>query len=586
MIVEKKIKKIDDISKSEFKNGKLIYYSGEGNINVSFNSDLLVKVNNIVMDGPFKFNADDILEVELNHKIYKNFINLNVSSDKLIAEIKLNKTKLKKWSIKDTNLDSNIYIDYFFTNEDLQDAEITKLIFDILNENKVIYGIQIDSIKKIIETGEGIIAQGKPPVDPIDDKIEYYFGKKEINNITLENAEKVDYYNNINEVDFVEKGSILATLHIGREGTIGFDIYGKPVHPRKRKKINIKNGPGCKILDEINAIAEISGMPKIKNNSICVFPTYKIKGDIDKKVGNIEFNGTIYIDGNVLDGIKIISGKEIIVNGNVNLSELYANADITVSGNVIGSKVIVGSKVANMIKIESYLMFVREFLMKLIQIYKEVSNKNVITDNDKISKLLKIIIISKLKTLKDNIDNMYIDIINTPKTDKDLLQKVQSIHDNLNLISIKGCLEDVFVTLDLTSSLIENIKIDLSPSDVKIAYCQNSTIFSTNNVEITGVGCYNTNVYAENCIIFKNNKSVLRGGKIEAKKIIKAREVGSAIGVTTILKTSKEGLIEADIVYQNTIIMFDEIKFKIDEPVKSFKAYMEKGELRVENLKL
>ncbi|WP_337960868.1 FapA family protein [Caloramator sp. mosi_1] len=319
-------------------------------------------------------------------------------------------------------------------------------------------------------------------------------------------------------------------------------------------------------------------MPRIKNDSICVFPTYKVKGDIDKKIGNIEYNGSIYIEGNVLEGIKIIAGKEIIIKGNVNQSEIYSNSDINVSGNVIGSNLVVGAETIIYMSIYNYLNDIKDYLLKLYKALTEIihSKNNEQITLDKFSKIFKILIISKFKNEKDKINETYNNLINLPKIDLNLKKQLQTVQNQLQSMEISGDANLINNAMKYVDSLLQNIAFDMSPANIYVMYCQNSNIISTNNVEILGSGCYNTNINAENSVIFKQTTSVLRGGKIEAKKYIKVSEVGSTLGVTTTLKTTKEGVIEADVAYQNTILIFDEIKFKIDEPVKKLKAYIKR----------
>lgn len=587
MIIEKNIINVDGESKAEVLDNKLYYYLGSNLIKIYFNKNLNVKINGKIVEGASEIKPDDIIDIEIDKGIYKKFLNIEISNDGLQAILKLDKNKFKSWRLKNTSKCDALNLDFEFTEELLLDSEITKIINEYLIENKIVYGIKWENVKNIIESGIGVIAQGKSPVEPIDDKIEYLFGSKNEDNY-LENEKKVDFYNNIKEVEFVEAGKILAIVHSGQDGIIGFDVFGKPIQPRKREVKKLKKGPGCEILDNFKrAIAQVSGMPRIKNDSICVFPTYKIKGDIDKKIGNIEYNGSIYVEGNVLEGIKIVGGKEIIIKGNVSQAEIYSNLDINISGNVISSNLVVGSQTIIFVSIYNYLTDIKDYLLKLNRAFTDVlkSNNEQLTQ-DKLSKILKIIIFTKFKNEKEKVNSTYNNLINLPKVDINTKKQLQVIQNYINSMEANGDINLINITLKIVESLIQNVAFDISPADVYVMYCQNSNIISTNNVEILGTGCYNTNINAENSVIFKQNNSVLRGGKVEAKKYIKVGEVGSTHGVTTTLKTTKEGVIEAEIAYQNTILIFDEIKYKIDEPIKKLKTYVKKGELIVEKFKL
>lgn len=59
--------------------------------------------------------------------------------------------------------------------------------------------------------------------------------------------------------------------------------------------------------------------------------------------------------------------------------------------------------------------------------------------------------------------------------------------------------------------------------------------------------------------------------------------MGSSAGVSTILRVSKNGEIEADVAYQNTVFCFEERQYILEAHSKSIKAYLDKdGEIVVE----
>lgn len=586
MKINKQVNVVNTKSEIEIKNGELIYYSGEGNVTLCFNKDLIVKINGNVVSNEVQINYNDIIDVELSTDYYKKLLNLYISNDRLSCEINFDKSKMKQWQLKDCMRGHKILLDYYIINQDIELQTFNMYINEVLREKGIVYGIRWENIKEIYEKGNGIIAVGKKPEDPKDDEIHYFFGEfdKEISD---NNIERVDYFSKFNEIEFVEEGKILAVVKQGEEGKLGFDIYGKPINPRKRIIKKIKQGPGSEVLESgKKVVAKISGMPRIVNEAVCVYATYLVKDDVDYKKGNIEFDGNIQVEGNVCEGVKLVSGNQIIVKGNVTQAELYADSDIIIKGNVIGSKIVVGANNVNKQLIKNFYEASTNYLVKLIEFIKEVCKANPQGIQNKMSQLVKVIIFSKLSEDKKNIESIFNNVSKTPNIDRKYLSDLTSFYSQIKEIEIKGDISNITKTLSDIQQFLLEIDIQLVPANIYVSYCQNAEIISTNDVEILNVGCYNTNIFAENSVVFKGEKCILRGGKIEAKKNIKAKEVGSTLGVTTILKTSKEGCIEADIVYQNTFLVFDEIIYKIDEPIKNLKAYINKGELYVEKFKL
>ena len=64
------------------------------------------------------------------------------------------------------------------------------------------------------------------------------------------------------------------------------------------------------------------------------------------------------------------------------------------------------------------------------------------------------------------------------------------------------------------------------PVDVVLDYCQDSIIKSSGNIIFSGKGQYVSQIVASDSVIFKQDKSVARGGVIKAGKEIKCKIVG------------------------------------------------------------
>jgi uncharacterized protein (DUF342 family) len=61
-----------------------------------------------------------------------------------------------------------------------------------------------------------------------------------------------------------------------------------------------------------------------------------IAGDLDFRIGNIDFAGNVTIRGNILDGFRIKSAKDILIGGAVGVACLEAGGNLTIRGGVNG----------------------------------------------------------------------------------------------------------------------------------------------------------------------------------------------------------------------------------------------------------
>jgi hypothetical protein len=83
--------------------------------------------------------------------------------------------------------------------------------------------------------------------------------------------------------------------------------------------------------------AAIDGLvTNTENDKLNVFPVYEVNGDVDYKVGNIDFVGTVVIRGNVLTGFKVKASGDIRVIGGIESAEVESGGSVEISGGIIG----------------------------------------------------------------------------------------------------------------------------------------------------------------------------------------------------------------------------------------------------------
>jgi len=64
---------------------------------------------------------------------------------------------------------------------------------------------------------------------------------------------------------------------------------------------------------------------------------YKIK-NVTVATGNINFTGSVIIDGDVTEGMKVIASGDVTIGGFVESAIIEAGGDVTISGGIIGRK--------------------------------------------------------------------------------------------------------------------------------------------------------------------------------------------------------------------------------------------------------
>jgi len=143
----------------------------------------------------------------------------------------------------------------------------------------------------------------------------------------------------LGDIICVKVGDPLAKKVPLTQGVQGYTVTANPLSPEPGNDIELIAGEGTNISQKnINIlVSEKVGLPKLINNGMEVDEIYKIK-DVTVATGNINFTGSVIIDGDVTEGMKVTASGDITVGGFVESATLEAGGDVTISGGIIGRK--------------------------------------------------------------------------------------------------------------------------------------------------------------------------------------------------------------------------------------------------------
>lgn len=195
----------------------------------------------------------------------------------------------------------------------------------------IIYGIRDDAINVIIrgkcQEDSIVIARGNQPEQGKDGRYEFFF-RTEISKkpVILEDG-TVDY-KNIDWMESVKKNQKIAYYHEAEEGKAGRTVTGKEIPSRKGKELRMLAGKGFELLpDRKTYISAKDGKIEYVNDKIMITDLL-ILDDVTISTGNIQFDGSIHIRGNVGKGVSVTATKDITVDGFVEAADLTADGDI------------------------------------------------------------------------------------------------------------------------------------------------------------------------------------------------------------------------------------------------------------------
>ena len=499
-------------------------------------------------------------------------IKITITKDNMEAYVSIEENKEEKES-KDDNIN--------FTYEEIY-GEITNL--------GIKYGIIKDNIEKYVNTKnfsmEILVAKGKEPINDEDEKVKINFTIDEESKKLKEDKNGRIDFKSIGSVDSVTKGEVIAELIPSKEGEDGSDIFGAILPRKKGKKVTLKANTGCEIVENKSVVATCSGKPSIKNNTFYVFQSHVVNHDVDLSTGNVSFVGDITIDGNVGDGMKVVSGNNLDINKSVERASIYARGNIKIKGNVISSSIKAGGEDIDKInEIREYTNLLDEF-ETLIPTIEEIKKFNLLGYDTPDGHIVKVLIENKFKKIP-GICNNIIKLV-SDKNDKEddeivLSDLIKNRLIGLGPISIKFY-NELFNIVDLCKNRIENVKKNLAIAvNIDVGYCQESQLESSGDIYINGKGVYISNLNAKNNIIFKDKNSIVRGGSLIAENEIRCATVGTRSGVNTRIKVLNEGHIYADVAYENTTFVVGHKEYTLDTACKTIHAYLDENkELTVE----
>ncbi len=147
---------------------------------------------------------------------------------------------------------------------------------------------------------------------------------------------KIDY-RQLNFFENAMTGQHVATIHPPGAGVPGEDVLGNERPAKDGQPALVRFGRGVRLgNDGAKLFAEEDGRLIFESNVISLVGTYVVEGDVDLKVGNVNFVGEVVIKGGVLDEFQVHGAKGVTIHGTVGASEIISGADLTITGGVAG----------------------------------------------------------------------------------------------------------------------------------------------------------------------------------------------------------------------------------------------------------
>ncbi len=249
--------------------------------------------------------------------VYPESYMLDIAEDKMSATVRF---------IPPTEAGSRITFDDFLRDLRLRD---------------IVYGIQMGDLQEHFQS-EGlygkdiILAKGKEPTPGVDASIEYFFNTETHRRPRVCEDGSVDYFT-LTTINQCKKGDALARIIPEIPGIDGSDIHGNRIKAKEPKRITLKFGQNIGLSEDKRTIfTQVDGHVTLLEDKVFVSDVYSVK-DVDVSTGNLDYQGSIQVDGNVSANFEVKAGGNVIIEGLVEGAKIIAGGCITIGKGMNGA---------------------------------------------------------------------------------------------------------------------------------------------------------------------------------------------------------------------------------------------------------
>lgn len=191
-------------------------------------------------------------------------------------------------------------------------------LWKLLIKKGVTYGVKESYIRRLVERPiyerRFRIAQGECPEKGEDGKVIYHFNQE----FSMEpkiGADGNADYKALDYVKTVNKGDLLCEIIPPTRGKEGRALDGSILPGIEGQIANVSAGMNTLLsADKKRIYASCDGFPMQEDGVVYVCKFLKLE-NVDISTGNIDFIGSVYVEGDVQPGFKVTATDDIIVDG-------------------------------------------------------------------------------------------------------------------------------------------------------------------------------------------------------------------------------------------------------------------------------
>ncbi len=205
-------------------------------------------------------------------------------------------------------------------------------VMAVLKRCGVSHGILEESIPLLL-SGKAqrrvLIARGQKPESGKDGWYEYFFRRLPDRVPKILEDGSVDY-KNTEWFEMVRKDQTVAVYHEAENGIDGYTVTGRTLHAQKGREKNMLVGRGFYLLpDQKTYLSLMDGRIEQTKDGLEI-TSMLILDEVTPNTGNVDFDGGVYVKGNVSRGAAIKATRDILVDGFVESAVIQCGGNLII----------------------------------------------------------------------------------------------------------------------------------------------------------------------------------------------------------------------------------------------------------------
>ncbi len=288
------------------------------------------------------------LEDGLDVSQYKKFIYTSADMEQIRKKLLLDEAN-DIVDTEDVSQGVDEQISVFISKDELEacieirgEGEITeKDILKTLKMRGVCQGILKEEIQRILTEKKYkqtiVIAKGKPAKTGKDGWYEFFFDTNPCRTPKILEDGSADF-KDIKWFELVQENQKLAYYHSAEAGVAGYTVTGKFLKARRGREKNVLRGQGFRVeQDGKTYVSLMNGRVTYDGDSRLEISRVLVMGNVNLATGNVNFDGTVCVKGNVGCGVVISATENVYVDGYVEAATIKSGGEIFLRNGVNGN---------------------------------------------------------------------------------------------------------------------------------------------------------------------------------------------------------------------------------------------------------